>query len=388
MRSFLVAFLLAFGASSLATPLVLHAARRLQLFDKPDGVRKIHTSMTPRLGGIAIAFGFILPIIGLLFYGNSFSMELSRDPLRLTAFLGGAAAILLLGLVDDTRGVGAWGKLTVQSGVGVALWYGGLSFDDMTLFGVHFEFGALSLPVTVIWVAGIINAMNLIDGLDGLAAGVAFFASLSLFTISLMNNDLMLALFAAAIAGSVLGFLLYNFNPALIFMGDSGSMTIGYLFAACALWSASKRSTAISLALPILALGLPIFDTLFAFARRAVAGRSPFESDRGHIHHRLVDAGMSHRQAVLLLYLLCCTLTGATILVRADGDLSYGIGVLSLTLAVVVALRTLRTQLGPHAKRNQPPLAPQPEPPAAKPVAPPASDAPPAAHGASSRTTS
>lgn len=350
MRSYLVAFLLSLGVSALLTPLILNIAQRLQLFDAPDGDRKIHTTATPRLGGIAIAAGFFAPIIGLVGYTNVFARELQSDMARLGLFLAGGMAILILGLIDDIRGVGAWGKLTVQAGVGVALWYGGLSFDHMVILGHDFAFGWLSLPLTVVWVAGIINAMNLVDGLDGLAAGVAFFAAFSLFTIALLDGASLLALFAAAIGGSVLGFLLYNFNPALIFMGDSGSMTLGYLFAACALWSAEKRSTAISLALPILALGLPIFDTLFAFTRRAIQGQSPFESDRGHIHHRLVDAGLSHRQSVLLLYLLCCLLTGSAVLTRATDDATYGLALVGVVLLVVVMFRVLRGRLsGPQA---------------------------------------
>ena len=323
------------------------AARRLRLFDAPDGERKIHVVATPRLGGVAIAVGFFAPIVGLVFYTNKFALELQSDLVRLVLFLGGGVAILLLGLVDDIKGVGAWGKLTVQTGVGVALWYGGLSFDHMVIFGYDLSFGALSLPLTIIWVAGIINAMNLIDGLDGLAAGVAFFAAFSLFTISVLDGNAMLALFAAALAGSVLGFLLYNFNPALIFMGDSGSMTIGYIFAACALWNAGKRSTALSLALPVVALGLPIFDTLFAFGRRALRGQSPFESDRGHIHHRLVDFGLTHRQAVLLLYLLCCVLTAATVLIRATEDAIYGYALAALVIGTGIAIRAIRGRLRP-----------------------------------------
>ena len=148
------------------------------------------------------------------------------------------------------------------------------------------------------------------------AAGVGFFAAVSLFTNAWLDGNPLLVLFASAIAGSLLGFLFYNFSPALIFMGDSGSMIIGYVFATAALWSASKRSTALALFLPALALGLPLADTILAFVRRAIVGKSPFQSDRMHIHHRLIDAGLSHRQAVLVLYLVCSLLTGAVLMLR------------------------------------------------------------------------
>lgn len=316
MRTFLVAFLMALGIAAILTAPVLHLSRRWRLFDPPDGDRKIHTNPMPRTGGISIAFGFAAPLVGLLFWGNNFALELRDDKARIAAFFVGLLSILGLGVYDDIKGCGAWGKLLVQTAVAVLLWQVGLRFETVNLFGQPFEFGLSSLPLTVLWVTGIINAMNLIDGLDGLAAGVAFFAAAALFVLAMQDGNNMLGLFAAALAGSVLGFLFYNFSPALIFMGDSGSMTIGYVFATAALWSACKRSTALALLLPILALGLPIADTALAFVRRAISGRSPFHSDRKHIHHRLLDMGLSQRQAVLVLYLVCCVLTAAVIMIR------------------------------------------------------------------------
>lgn len=316
MRSYLVAFLLSLGIAAMTTPPVLHLSRRFRLMDAPDGERKVHTEPTPRTGGIAIALGFLAPIFGLLFFRNTFALELKENLPRITAFFGGAVAILVLGVVDDLRGCGAWSKLLVQTIVAAVLWQAGLRFESVTIFGTAYTFGLVSLPLTVLWVTAVINAMNLIDGLDGLAAGVGFFAAVSLFTNAWLDGNPILLLFASAIAGSLLGFLFYNFSPALIFMGDSGSMSIGYVFATAALWSASKRSTALALSLPALALGLPLADTALAFVRRALSGKSPFQSDRQHIHHRLVDAGMSQRQAVLVLYLVCSLLTGAVLVLR------------------------------------------------------------------------
>lgn len=316
MRTYLVAFLTALGVAALATPIVLHVSRRLGLYDQPDAERKVHTVRMPRTGGVAIAAGFLAPIVALLFYGNVFADALKENSERLVAFLTGLSAILLLGVYDDVKGCGAWSKLGVQTLVAVVLWQGGLRFEAFTVAGTTFELGLASLPMTVLWVSGIVNAMNLIDGLDGLAAGVAFFAGAALFLTSQLDANPMLCLFAAAITGSVLGFLFYNFSPALIFMGDSGSMTIGYTFAAAGLWSTGKRSTLLAVMLPMLALGLPLLDTTLAFLRRTVQGRSPFHSDRRHIHHRLLDLGLSQRQAVLVLYLVCVVLTGAVVALR------------------------------------------------------------------------
>ncbi len=316
MRTYLVSFLMSLGISAMSTPAVLHLARRWQLFDPPDGVRKIHIDPTPRMGGIAIAAGFLGPIIALLFVRNLFADELRHDITRMAAFLLGMLTILGLGIYDDLRGCGAWSKLAVQTAVAVMLWQAGLRIETVSFSGVSYDLGLASLPLTIVWVAGIINAMNLIDGLDGLAAGVGFFAAVALFSNALNDAVPLLALFATAIGGSLLGFLFYNFSPALIFMGDSGSMSIGYVFATAALWSASKRSTALALLLPVLSLGLPVADTIIAFTRRSLHGQSPFQSDRKHIHHRLLDLGLSQRQAVLVLYLVCGLLTGVAVLLR------------------------------------------------------------------------
>jgi len=357
VRTQVVAFFLSIGIASLMTPVVLRLSKRLGFYDVPDGERKIHEDPIPRLGGIAIAAGFLAPLVGLLFYTNNYSHQLKDEELRLLSFFLGFLMIFGLGLYDDLKGVGAWPKLTVQILVGVVLWYGGLSFSGMKIFGFNIDMGAFSLPVTVIWVAAVVNAMNLIDGLDGLAGGVAFFASVSLFTIAWLDGFPILALFGACLAGASLGFLLYNFEPAMIFMGDSGSMTIGYVFASAALWDWGKRATAMALILPIIALGLPIFDTVFAFMRRALSGRSPFSSDRGHIHHRLLDSGLSHRSSVLILYLVCALLTASVIAIRMTEDPTWGAVVLALAVFIFAGGRAMIRRNRRGLQRRQEALA-------------------------------
>ncbi len=337
--SYVAAFLVALGIVALTTPLVLAWSRRLQLFDQPDGERKVHTRPIPRTGGLSIAAGVLLPLVALALYNNDFSTELRQDGGRLLAFVGGLLTILALGAYDDLRGVGAWGKLAVQCAVGVVLWHSDLRVESISLFDQPLTLGWSSLPLTMLWVAAFINAMNLIDGLDGLAAGVAFFASVSLFAIALIDGSGFLALVAATTGGAAAGFLLFNFSPALIFMGDSGSMTLGYVFAAAGLWSASKRTSALALVLPLLSMGVPIADTGFAFVRRMLAGRSPFHSDRGHIHHRLIGGGLSHRQAVLTIYGACVLLSCGAIALRATEDMSVGISILALCIVGAVALQ-------------------------------------------------
>ena len=341
MRTHLVAFLVALGVAAILTPLVRVLSHRFGLFDAPDGDRKIHTGQIPRTGGVAIVVGFMTPMVALLTYTNAYARELQASGFKVTAFFAGLWAIATLGIYDDLRGATAWTKLAVQFAVGALLWSAGISFDEFTILGTHIDLGLLALPCTMLWVAGIVNAINLVDGLDGLASGVTFFAATTLFLISWMDQDYMLALFAVALAGSTLGFLFHNFNPALIFMGDTGSMSIGYIFAAVSLWEASKRSTAMALALPLLAVGLPLFDTAFAFGRRMLSGRSPFSSDRGHIHHRLMDAGMSHRQSVLVLYAVCLLLTLAAIIARMTENPLAGLGLLAVAVGVFGGVRLM-----------------------------------------------
>jgi UDP-GlcNAc:undecaprenyl-phosphate GlcNAc-1-phosphate transferase len=343
---------MATGIASLLIPPVLRLARRWRLLDLPDGERKVHAHAIPRLGGIAIVTGFMAPIIGLLFFGNAFADQLVADHGRLVSFVAGAGAILVLGVFDDIKGLAALPKLLVQSAVGATLWAGGLALDSVSFMGETIEFSWASLPLTILWVAGIINAMNLIDGLDGLAGGVAFIASGCLWALATFDGNPILGLFAAALAGAVLGFLLYNFSPAMIFMGDSGSMTIGYVFAAAGLWSAGKRATAMALLLPVVALGLPVVDTLYAIARRTAHGQSPFHSDRGHIHHRLLDAGYSQRQAVLLLYAVCAVLATVVVVVRSTDEPAYGILIAAVAAALVAVARGLMHRWGTRPPGN------------------------------------
>ena len=343
-KSFIVAFLLALGLAALVTPIMLRLSIRMGWCDQPDGDRKVHKRPIPRTGGVAIAVGLLAPLVGLVFWGNDFSALLQQDVRRLTGFFGGALAILGLGLYDDIKGVGAWGKLGVQCAVGVMLWLCDLRFAFVTIAGHTIDLGIWSLPLTILWLAAIINALNLIDGLDGLAAGVTVIAASSLAAIALLDGHEFLALFAIALAGSSAGFLFYNFSPALIFMGDSGSMTIGYAFATAALWSASKRSTVLALSLPIVALGLPIADTAIAFLRRALQRRSPFQSDRGHVHHKLLDSGLSDRQAVLALYAICVVLSVGAVYVRITDDLRVGAATIAIAALVFVLVRALQAR--------------------------------------------
>ena len=254
----------------------------------------------------------------------------------------GRRIIALLGLYDDLRGANATKKFLIQFAVAGLLFKLGFRFDVIANpFGEPIALGWASLPVTMLWVVGVINAMNLIDGLDGLAGGVALVAVITTFLVSLQRGHPLMMLFSSALAGAIVGFLFYNFNPASIFMGDTGSMFLGFVLAATAIQTNQKASTAVAVLIPGIALGLPIMDTLLAIGRRAVRGRPLFQADKEHIHHKLLDRGLSHRQAVLILYGFCiCSAAPLSILTYASSGQSAALLVV-LALLAFVFLRSL-----------------------------------------------
>ncbi|MEO1228219.1 MAG: MraY family glycosyltransferase [Myxococcota bacterium] len=316
MRTYAVAFCLALIVSALTTPVVTWLAHRYGWLDQPSEARKIHTVAVPRLGGVAVVLAFFMPLLGLALWENRVSNLLYSDQRLVLGLVGGALAIVLLGVYDDLRGAGAKLKLTVQTGVAVGIWLCGFRIELLgNPIGEAFDLGVFSLPLTVIWMVGVINALNLIDGLDGLASGVALFATVVLFGVAFVDNMTLLCLITVALGGALVGFLFWNFNPAKIFLGDSGSMFLGFVLGAVSIWTQHKGTTAVALLIPVLALGLPILDTTLSFVRRVKNGKSPFEADREHLHHRLLALGLSHRNAVLTLY---------------TASIVFGLGALSL----------------------------------------------------------
>jgi UDP-GlcNAc:undecaprenyl-phosphate GlcNAc-1-phosphate transferase len=324
MLTYFVAFLLSATCSFLLTPLVRNLGIRLGTTDDGSEARKVHDRPIPRVGGVAIAVAFFLPVVGLFFWDNLVSERYLADAPRVAGLVLGAVGMVTLGLVDDVHGLRARTKLVVQGLFAVAAWFLGYQIVHIgNPFGDPISLGWMAFPVTLLWIVGIVNAINLIDGLDGLASGIALFAVIILFMLGVLNRNVIVGLTAIALAGALVGFLRYNFNPASIFMGDSGSLFIGYVLAVTAISGSAKSSTVLSLPIPLLALGLPVMDTTLAVLRRFLSGKSPFAADRDHVHHRLLDRGMSHRQAVLVLYGGCAFLGfGALMLVYANSLLS------------------------------------------------------------------
>ena len=270
----------------------------------PTQERHLHSSPLPRLGGVAIFLSFFACMaVAAAWYMRHPLLHSPHFLRTMLTILGPAGLVFLLGVYDDLRGVGPYFKFAVQGIAATMLYAGGLRIVNIpVILGDRVLPWYIGLALTVIWVLAITNAFNLIDGLDGLAAGSALFSTMVAFVVALLNGPPLVEIMAIALAGAILGFLRYNFNPATIFLGDSGSLFIGFLLSAFALEGAQKAPTIVAVAIPIVSFGLPILETVLSIARRLISGRPVFTADREHIHHKLLQHGMTHRQVVILLY--------------------------------------------------------------------------------------
>ena len=301
---FLGTFLLALLSAFVLTRYVRDFATARGWVAPPSQERHLHSSPLPRLGGVAIFLSFACSM-GMTALWAAYSPRMhSVLSLRtlLTIFIP-ASLVFLLGVYDDIHGVGPYFKFSVQGIAATMLFMGGLRIVNIpVVFGDHGLPWFVGLPFTILWVLAITNAFNLIDGLDGLAAGSALFSTLVAFVVALLAGQSLITVMTIALAGAILGFLRYNFNPATIFLGDSGSLFIGFVLSALALAGAQKAPTIVAVAIPVVSFGLPILETSLSIVRRLISGRPVFTADREHIHHKLLQHGMTHRQVVILLY--------------------------------------------------------------------------------------
>ena len=301
---FFAIFFLSLLFSFVLTRYVRDVATRRGWVAVPSNERHLHSSPLPRLGGVAIFISFSLSLVAAYVLAAYRPQLHSAFPLKtLLTILVPASIIFLLGVYDDLYSVGPYIKFAVQSLAATMLFMGGLRILNIpVLFGEHQLPWFVGLPITILWVLAITNAFNLIDGLDGLAAGSALFSTLVAFVVALLNGYSLVTVMTIALAGAILGFLRYNFNPATIFLGDSGSLFIGFLLSALALAGAQKAPTIVAVAIPVVSFGLPILETSLSILRRLISGRPVFTADREHIHHKLLQSGLTHRQVVIVLY--------------------------------------------------------------------------------------
>lgn len=289
--TYVLTFIIALVIATAATPVSMFLAKRWKAIDYPGG-RRVHKRPIPRLGGLAIYAAFWLAVFLTQRWDQS-----------IWGLFFGSTLILMVGVWDDIRGIRPWTKLLWQIAAASILLFYGYNMNQISLpiLGL-IPFGAFGLLLTVFWIVGLVNTVNISDGLDGLAAGICFGAALLLFWSANRNGMESAGNLTLALAGATLGFLFYNFHPARVFMGDSGSMFLGYVVGGISIMGLLKTATVLGLVFPLLVLGMPLTDMVFAIIRRKLRGRSIAIADRGHLHHRLLDAGLSQRQAVLLLY--------------------------------------------------------------------------------------
>ena len=320
----LFAFILALAISFACTPAVRMLAIKIKAVDVPKDNRRMHKVPIPRMGGLAIFAGFLVSVLFFVPLGTEFR-----------SILIGALILVVLGIIDDIVALKPKTKFAGQIIAALIPALSGVSIHGIVnpfVPGQYSTLGIFSIPLTVIWIVGITNAVNFIDGLDGLACGVSAIATVTMFIIAVLFGETYIALMMAALAGACLGFLPYNMNPAKIFMGDTGSMFLGYILATVSIQGLFKFYAVISFAVPFILLGLPIFDTGFAIVRRLLKGQSPLQADRGHVHHRLIDLGFDQKQSVAILYTFSA-LMGLTAVILARTNESK---LIILAIAVLV----------------------------------------------------
>ncbi|MDR3091275.1 MAG: undecaprenyl/decaprenyl-phosphate alpha-N-acetylglucosaminyl 1-phosphate transferase [Clostridiales bacterium] len=322
---YLIAFFSAFAISLLSTPFAKRTAIKLGAIDKPRE-RGMHKRPIPRMGGIAIIMGFIGTMLALC----PFLPELHT--MQFVGFLLGAVIISAAGVIDDTRGLKPLQKLVFQfAAAGVVVATG----SRLNISGWHFlEY--FSVPVTFFWIIGITNAVNLIDGVDGLAAGVSSIAALSLMVLCIVTGTHLAVVLTAALAGTCLGFLPRNFSPAEVIMGDTGALFLGYVLSVCSIIGVFKSYALLAMVISVFCLALPVFDTLFAILRRIYNHRPISEADRGHLHHRLIDSGFSHRGAVSILYALSVLSGGVAIVISLRDMRAFAVMIVFLAVFLIM----------------------------------------------------
>jgi UDP-GlcNAc:undecaprenyl-phosphate GlcNAc-1-phosphate transferase len=341
MNTYFFVFTLSAILSFLLTPLIIRSAHRWQVLDYPSHI-KVHQAPIPRLGGTAVFISFWITTLAVLFFPNVFGEYLRESQRALLTLFGGSFIIFALGVYDDIKGSGAILKLIVQIAVAFFVYTMGFHIEKITNpFGPPIMLGWFVLPGTILWIVGIINAVNLIDGLDGLASGVALIACLSLMSINFILRDNFLVLIMLIMSGALLGFLRYNFNPAKIFLGDSGSLFLGFILAVTSLMHDKKTPTLVTILIPVLILGFPIMDTFHAIFRRLKKRVSPFKGDKAHTHHLLLEVGLSHRFSVLLLYFVCLALGVLAFVISFQQNATVALVLFILGAVSILFLRQL-----------------------------------------------
>lgn len=344
MNTYFALFLISTTASLVITPLIRRFCERFKLLDVPTDGRRVHRKGTPRLGGVALYLSCAIALSLLPFLDNLLTQSLGdKRPEMFVAFLP-ATLVLLLGIYDDLRGTNAVLKFFTLGLIASLFYAMGGRIDALSVPFV----GSVQLPeilsfiITVLWLVGIANAFNLIDGMDGLASGAALFSSMVILVLSIAQNRPLMIVVSLVLCGSLAGFLRYNFNPASIFLGDSGALFVGFMLASLSVLGTQKAATAVAVVVPILAFGFPMVDTAMTMGRRLISRKPIFEGDKEHIHHMLLARGWSQRKVALVLYGVCASFGLAAVIFPATGSKLTGVVLFVLSVAIIIAVGHLR----------------------------------------------
>lgn len=320
------------------TPVIRDALRQWGIVDHPDSFRKLHQVAMPRVGGIAIAISYVAAFGVVLLLPFTYSSQIRLLLSEAWKVIPAAGIVFAVGLLDDVKGLRPWQKLLGQTVAASVAYSAGVTVQ---LISGHPLGPWLSFPVTVLWLVGCCNALNLIDGVDGLAAGLGLVACLTMLVAALLHQNLALVAVVVPLAGCLLGFLRYNFNPASVFLGDCGSLLIGFLLGTFgAIWS-QKSATALGMMVPMMAFAIPLLDAFLAVIRRFLRHQPILTADRSHIHHRLLDMGLSPRQVVTLLYGACCLAAAFSLLQAALQNQFSGLIIILFVVAAFFGVRSL-----------------------------------------------
>lgn len=350
----LLAVVIGFAVSFGTTPVVESFARKVGAMDVPTEIRRVHDHPIPRMGGLAIFLGFLISVF--LF------VDVTR---QVRGILLGSVVIVACGAIDDVVSLKAWVKLLVQIAAAVVAVLHGVVIEVLRAPNLLNEeealiLGALAVPVTILWIVGITNSVNLIDGLDGLAVGVSIISSITMFTVALLVSEGNVAVILAALMGACVGFMPYNLNPAKIFMGDTGALLLGYVLATVSVVGMFKFYAIVTFVVPLLALAVPLVDTVWSFFRRLLHGQDPMKPDRGHLHHRLIDMGLSQKQAVAILYSVSAVLGLCAVVLATSGAVRVCLLGLALVSAAVVGVSIAKTLKGhEYHPPEVPPMPPK-----------------------------
>ena len=329
-------FLMSFLISIILIPILIYISHAFGLVDRP-GTRKVHDVPMPFLGGVAILSSFILGVL--------ISRPIEAEYI---AIIVGGIFVVILGVIDDIFDIKPLVKFIGQILIAFVPIYYGIIIDEISLFGFSIEFGYLAIPVTIFWIVSIINAINFIDGLDGLATGVSIISLLAIAVITILQGNIFIMMICVILIGSCLGFLVFNFYPAKIFLGDNGAMLLGYILSVVSLMG-FKEVTFLSLIFPIIILAVPIIDVLFAMIRRYKNKVSIVRADKHHLHHRLQFLGHSHRRSVIIIYMISSLYALSSVVLYISPE--YGIITVAVILLFTTAIVVEYTSLGGNKKQ-------------------------------------